>query len=210
MKRIILAGIVTAALVLWAHQSPEIGGRVPLVFVSLWFGSAVVVSLIFSTESFTLRAPAGQSDVLARRCQWSYKMRMTGTCLLPLALVPLLEMHGVGNDPAVWLIDCALVISFCTVPYFALVARGVIGGVALSMGSLQLLWTCGASAFFVVIQNAEKEKGQVIRGPAFHVFFKPEYRYLFYTLCALVLLAYCPIMLWLGRRRFLRQQGPPG
>jgi hypothetical protein len=51
MKRTIIAGIVTLGLVLWAHQLPTIGGRVPMVFVALWFGSATMVALIFSMDS---------------------------------------------------------------------------------------------------------------------------------------------------------------
>lgn len=53
MKRIITAGMVTAGLVLWAHQQPTTGGRVPMVFVALWFGSTTMVALAFSMEDFT-------------------------------------------------------------------------------------------------------------------------------------------------------------
>ena len=52
--------------------------------------------------------------------------------------------------------------------------------------------------------------GRIAHGAAFEEFFRrPEYRYLFYILCALMLLGYCPALLWLGHRRFLRQAGPP-
>jgi len=130
--------------------------------------------------------------------------------LLPLTLVPLLERRGVGNDPAVWLLDCALFISVCCVPYFTLVARTVVGGIALSMGAFQLLWTCGAGVFFLIMKHLENAKGgRLAQGAAFEEFFRPEYRYLFYSLCALMLLGYCPALLWLSHRRFLRQKALP-
>jgi hypothetical protein len=107
-------------------------------------------------------------------------MRVAALCLLPLALVPLLERHGVGDDPAVWLLDCALFISICSVPYFTLVAGTVVGGAALSIGAFQALWTCGASALFVIMEHLESGKGR----------------------------RYCPLLLWLSHRRFLRQKTP--
>ena len=210
MKRIITAGIVTVGLVLWAHQLPTIGGRVPMVFVALWFGSATMVALVFSMEGFNPQFWGAQPRDATRQHLWSYKMRMTVLCLLPLTLVPLLESHGVGNDPAVWLLDCALFISICSVPYFTLVARTAVGGAVLSVGAFQALWTCGASAFFVIMKHLENGKGRRLpQGGTFEDFFRLEYRYLFYTLCALMLLVYCPALLWLGHRRFLRQKAPP-
>jgi hypothetical protein len=210
MKRIITAGIVTFGLVLWAHQLPTIGGRVPMVFVALWFGSATMVALIFSTEGSNPQFWGVQPRDVTRQHLWRYKMRMTVFSLSPLTLVPLLERHGVGNDPAVWLLDCALFISVCSVPYFTLVARTAVGGIALSVAAFQTLWTCGACAFFLIMEHLEKGKGgQLAQGAAFEEFFRPEYRYLFYILCALMLLGYCPALLWLSHRRFLRQTWPP-
>ncbi len=181
-----------------------------MVFVALWFGSATIVAFIFAMEGTNPLFWGVQPHGVTQQHLWEYKMRVTISSLAPLALVPLLESHGVGNDPAVWLLDCALFISVCSVPYFTLVARTVVGGVALSMGAFQVLWTCGASIFFVIMEHMETAKGgRLARGAAFEEFFRPEYRYLFYILCTLMLLGYCPALLWLGHRRFLRQKAPP-
>lgn len=207
MKRILTAGLVTVGLILWAHQLPTVGGRVPMVFVALWFGSATMVAMVFSMGAAQPRAGTQPRDV-TREYLWRYKMRMAVLVLLPLTLVPLLERHGVGGDPAVWLLDSALFISVCSVPYFTLVARTVLGGAVLSIGAFQALWTCGASVLFVIMEHLERGQGRVLtREATFEAFFTLRYRYLFYVLCALMLLVYCPVLLWLGRRRFLRQ--PP-
>ena len=143
----------------------------------------------------------------------------------------MLERRGVGNYPAIWLLDSALVISFCSVPYFTLLARdggrgaaplahgggrrtlslparAVVGGVALSVGAFQTLWICGASALFRIMERSVAARGgHIARGAAFEEFFRrPEYRYLFYLLCAVMLLGYCPALFWLGHRRFVRHQ----
>jgi hypothetical protein len=234
MTRLVIAGIVTLGLVLWAHQLPTIGGRVPMVFVALWFGSAAMVALIFSTEGATPRLHRTSPQGLPPHQLWRYKLRMAVCCLLPFSLVPLLERRGVGNDPAVWLLDSALVISICSVPYFtllardggghaapfpagggrrvlALPARAFVGGVALSVGAFQAIWICGASALFRIMERSVTAAGgQMAKGAAFEEFFRrPEYRYLFYILCAVMLLGYCPALLWLSHRRFLRHQAPP-
>jgi hypothetical protein len=210
MKKIVAAGIVTLGLVLGAHQLGTIGGRVPMVFVGLWFGSATMVALVFSREGINSQLGAVQPGHVTRQQVWRYKMRTAGLWLLPLTLVPLLERQGVGNDPAVWLLDCALVISLSSVPYFTLVARTVVGGVVLSIGAFQALWICGASVLFVIMDHLEKAKGgQFPDGGTFEDFFRPEYRYLFYVLCVVMFLGYCPVLLWLGHRRFLRQEKAP-
>lgn len=179
-----------------------------MVFVVFWFGSATIVALIFSMEG--VKPPFGTSlghDV-TRRGLWRDRIRTTVLCLLPFTLVPLLERRGVGNDPAVWLLDSALLISVCTVPYFTLVARTVVGGTVLSVGAFQALWTLGASALFVVMKHSANARGEPLaHGGNFEDFFRPEYRYLFYVLCAVMLAGYCPALLWLGRRRFMRQKG---
>jgi hypothetical protein len=60
------------------------------------------------------------------------------------------------------------------------------------------------------MEHLENGKGgRLAQGAAFEEFFRPEYRYLFYILCALMLLGYCPALLWLSHRRFLRQKAPP-
>ncbi|MEP6493315.1 MAG: hypothetical protein ABJF01_11595 [bacterium] len=209
MKRTVTAGLITIGLILWAHQLPTIGGRVPMVFVAFWFGSATMVALIFSTEGVNPSFGKPLPREVTRQGEWRYKMRMTAFCLLPFTLVPLLERRGVGNDPAVWLLDSALLISICTVPYFTLLARTVVGGAVLSVGAFQAAWTCGASAFFVVMKHSAAAKGEPLaQGGNFEDFFRPEYRYLFYILCTVMLLGYCPALLGLGYRRFLRQNGP--
>src|SRR5579871_3654171 len=140
MKAIIIAAIVTLGLVLWAHQSPTIGGRVPMVFVALWFGSATMVAVTFRREEAKRPVPTASAQDGAEQALWRQTMGMAAASLLPFSLVPLLERRGVDNDPAVWLLDAALFISLCTVPYFTLVARTVIGGFALSVGAFQALW----------------------------------------------------------------------
>jgi hypothetical protein len=209
MIRILVANIVTYGLVLWAHQSPTIGGRVPMVFVATWFGSAVIVAMVF-----LMKHPGGVEGVEFaeedRRRLWRQRMRISFFGLLPLAFVPLVEMRGVSYDPAVCLLDAALFISVCTVPYFTLVARTIVGGVVLSMMAFQILWILGACILFRVMQQSLAAKGEQIgKGAAFEEFFRhPDYRYLFYILCAVMLLGYCPLVLWLGQRRFFKQFRP--
>ncbi len=204
-RRLVATGLVTIALVLGARHWQTIGGRVPMVFVALWFGSATIVALVFSPNLFRaprLTIPPVGVDPLG----WSGRLRVAGLALLPLALVPLLERAGVHNDPAVWLLDCALLIALLTVPYFTLLAQSVLGGVVLSIGAFQALWTCGASALFVRMQELEQRRsGHWPQAWTFEDFFRPEYRYLFYALTAVMVLGYCPTLLYLGYRRFGRQ-----
>jgi hypothetical protein len=203
--RLVTTGLVTVGLVLCARRWQTVGGRVPMVFVALWFGAATMVALVFSHN--LLRAPhPGPTAVGPGTLGWPGRMRVSAVALLPLALTPLLERAGVHGDPAVWLLDCALVIALCTVPYFTLLARSVLGGVVLSIGAFQALWTCGASGLFVLMQALEQRKtGQVPHGWTFEDFFRPEYRSLFYLLTAVMVLGYCPAMLYLGYRRFGRE-----
>jgi len=180
-----------------------------MVFVALWFGSATMVAMVFSMQGFEPRFSKSQPPGVTREDLWRYKMRATVLSLLPLVLVPLLERRGVGNDPAVWLLDCALFISLCGVPYFTLLARTALGGAVLSIGAFQALWTVGASAIFLIMKHLENGQGrQLPQGGNFEDFFRLEYRYLFFSLCALMLLGYCPALLFLGRRRFLREKTP--
>lgn len=202
--RLVVAGVVTIGMVLAAHQWRTIGGRVPMVFVALWFGSATIVALVFSPN--LLRARRVDAAITrAGEGAWNNRIRVAGVTLLPLALVPLLELAGVHDDPTVWLLDCALLIAICTVPYFTLLARSVFGGVVLSIGAFQALWTVGASGLFVLMQDLERQKtGHVPLGWTFEDFFRPEYRYLFYVLSAVMVLGYGPTLLYLGYRRFRR------
>ncbi len=203
--RLVVAGLVTVGMVLGAHQWQTIGGRVPMVFVALWFGSATMVALVFSPNLLRARR-VDAALTRAGEAAWNERMREAGVALLPLALVPLLEFAGVHNDPAVWLLDCALVIAICTVPYFTLLARSVLGGVVLSIGAFQALWTIGASGLFVLMQDLERQKtGRVPMGWTFEDFFRPEYRYLFYILSTVMVLGYCPALSYLGYRRLRRE-----
>ena len=197
--------MVTLGLVLWAHQLRTIGGRVPMVFVALWFGSAAMVAMVFSM------APGANEPLpVTREHLWRDKFRLALLCLLPLTLVPLLERAGVANDSAVWLLDSALVISLCTVPYFTLVAHTAFGGAILSLGAFQALWTAGASIQFVIMVHLAEAKGAGLPdGGTFEDFFRPEYRFLFYILCVVMVLGYCPAILWLGHRRFVRPTPSP-
>ena len=207
LATIFTAGLLTLGLVLWAHQLRTIGGRVPMVFVALWFGSTAMVALIFSM------APVAHEPLpLAREPLWRHKLRLALLCLTPLALVPFLERAGVANDPAVWLLDGALVVALCTVPYFTLVARSAFGGAVLSVGAFQALWIAGASLQFVIMAHLAKVSSAGLPdGGTFEDFFRPEYRFLFYILYAVMMLGYCPAILWLGHRRFVRPMPlPPG
>lgn len=207
-RRLLFAGLLTFAMVLGAHQWRTIGGRVPMVFVALWFGSAIMVAIIFSPTLF--RAPVPWTPERTRPGDWHARLRLAALALLPLALVPLIERHGVQDDPAIWLLDCALLISWLTVPYFTLVARSVLGGVVLSIGAFQTLWIAGASALFVHMQTLERQRtGLLPVGWSFEDFFRPEYRYLFYTLLALMVLGYCPVIFYAGYRRFRRAELQP-
>ncbi len=202
--RLLVTGLGTLALVLYARHWGTIGGRVPMVFVALWFGSATMVAMVFSPNLF--RAPRGRSIPDSDPPGWPGKLRRSALVLLPLTLVPVLERATVHNDPAIWLLDGALVIALFTVPYFTLVARSVLGGVVLSIGAFQALWTCGASGLFVLMQTLEERKtGRWPQGWTFEDFFRPEYRYLFYTLTAIMVLGYCPTLLYFGHRRFGRE-----
>ena len=175
-----------------------------MVFVALWFGSATIVALVFSPN--LLRARRVDAAITrAGEAGWSDRIRVAGIALLPLALVPLLELAGVHNDPAVWLLDGALLIAICTVPYFTLLARSVLGGVVLSIGAFHALWTAGASGLFVLMRGLERQKtGRVPVGWTFEDFFRPEYRYLFYILTTVMVLGYCPALLYRGYCRFRR------
>jgi hypothetical protein len=201
----VVAGVVTVGMVFGAHQWRTIGGRVPMVFVGLWFGSATMVALVFSPNLLRARR-VNAALTSAGEAAWNERMRVAAVALLPFALVPLLEFAGVHNDPAVWLLDCALLIALCTVPYFTLLASSVLGGVVLSIGAFQALWTAGASGLFVLMQNLERQQtGRVPVGWTFEDFFRPEYRYLFYILSTMMVLGYCPALLYLGYRRFHRE-----
>ncbi len=181
-----------------------------MVFVALWFGSTTMVALIYAMDGFQPRTWGTAPRDVTRQSLWRYKVRVTVCSLLPFTLVPLLERRGVGDDPAVWLLDCALVISLCTVPYFTLVARSVVGGAVLSVGAFQALWIGGASVCFRIMERSVRARGgQIAQGAAFEEFFRrPEYRYLFYILCAVMMLGYCPALWWLGHRRFVRGDWP--
>ncbi len=202
--RLVVTGLATLALVLYARHWETIGGRVPMVFVALWFGSATMVALVFSPYLF--RAPREPTTPEPASLSWPGRLRRSAVALLPLALVPLLERASVHNDPAIWLLDGALAIALFTVPYFTLVARSVLGGVVLSIGAFQALWICAASGLFVLMQTLEQRKtGRWPQGWTFEDFFRPEYRYLFYTLTAVMVLGYGLTLLYLGRRRYGRQ-----
>jgi hypothetical protein len=179
--------------------------RVEAVFFTLWVGSAIMAGLVFSPNVPDPGAPALTSQVATRRRLWTRKLRLTSLGLLPLTLVPLLEVRRSGHDPILWLMDGALVITLCSVPYFTLLARGVLGGVVLSIALPSFLWFPVSWWFFSIIKRAKLEGVGTTADPTgMHAFFAPEFRHLFYVLCALILGVYCPIMMALSRRQFLR------
>jgi hypothetical protein len=205
MKQTGAVTLLALGLILWVHQLPTIGGRVPLVFVVAWFGATAIVALIFARPSSTRTGAAPLSLAERSDTEWRARMQESARWLLPFALVPLLELRGVRSDPAVWLLDAAPIIALTTVPYFTGVARTAFGGAVLSIGAFQAVWTCGASALFVVMKRTAGATGAPLPdGGTFEDFFRPEYRYLFLGLSAAMLLGYCPALLRLGYRRFLR------
>jgi hypothetical protein len=204
MKQTGAVTLLTLGLVLWVHRLPTIGGRVPLVFVVAWFGAAAIVALIFARPASRTSTPALPSHEHAD-AEWRARMGQSARWLLPFAVVPLLERRGVRSDSAVWLLDAAPIIALTTVPYFTSVARTAFGGAVLSVGAFQAVWTCGASALFVVMKRTAAASGTpLLDGGTFEDFFRPEYRYLFLGLSAAMLFGYCPALLRLGHQRFLR------
>jgi hypothetical protein len=205
MKATSITAVSTLGLVLLAGQVQEIGERIPYVLLSAWLGSAMLAALIFSSGCVVPHSSATAQNVDARQRMWTYKMRAIGVSLLPLAFVPLLELRRSGYDPALWLMNGVLIFSICSVPYYWLLARSITGAVVLSVVSLSLLWHFSAWAFFLVIRHMESAKAAstVDTSATLHAFLAPEYRCFFYCLCGMALLAYCPVMMWLGYRRFL-------
>nr|CAS02814.1 putative integron gene cassette protein [uncultured bacterium] len=195
-KQLFITSAATLGLVAWAHSLPTIGGRVPMVFIAMWFGSSTIVALIFRNALQDPKTPEVWHRRTGRSLAW----------LLPLAAIPALEMKGVSYTPSVWLLDCSLLISVCCTPYFTIISRSVVGGVSLSVAAFQGLWIIGASVCFNIMQNSiQANGGHIEPGAAFEEFFRrPEYTYLFYYLCGLMMLVYCPILLCLGRRRFVK------
>lgn len=205
MNTIAVILVATFGLVLLAHRVPEIGERIPMVLLSVWAGSATIAALIFSDPRIGPRSrPSSQYDLTGSRL-WNYKLRLVSACLLPLIFVPLFEIRHSGFDPALWLMNGILVVSICSTPYFWLLARNIIGAVVLGIISLSLLWHFSAWALFTIIKRMEAAKAisTVDTNSTLHAFLAPEYRFLFYCLCGMALLIYCPLMLWLGYRRFL-------
>ena len=210
----LLAAVLgTVGLVLLACQIEEIGERIPLMFVSLWVGSATIAGLVFSPGAVALPPAAPPLEPFAAggvtvQQLWALELRRTCAWLLPLTPAPLLEIHRSGYDPALWLINGALVVPACSVPYFRLLGGSVVGGVVLNIGCLSLLWLPFVTWFSGVIERSRKGGiGSTADPFALHAFLAPEFRYLFYTLCGMILLVYCPIMFVLGRRRFVREMG---
>jgi hypothetical protein len=205
MKKTLLTLACTICLVLLADCTEEIGERIPQVLLSVWAGSATLVALVFSDRRV---APALAQSAVTGSKAWGDKMRLIGVALLPLAFVPLLEIRHSGYDPALWLMNGILIVSVCSVPYFWLLARGIVGAVALNICCFSLLWHFAAWGLFMIIKRMEtaKEVSTVDTSHTFHAFLAPEYRIFLYGLCGAALLVYCPVMMSLGYRRFLRDQ----
>jgi len=212
MKKILLTIACTICLVLLADRTEQIGERIPQVLLSVWAGSATLIALIFSDRPIARRSSAlAQSGVTGSEA-WGDKMRLIGVALLPLTFVPLLEIRHSGYDPALWLMNGILIVSVCSGPYFWLLARGIIGAVALNICCFSLLWHFAAWGLFMIIKRMEtaKEVSTVDTSNTFHAFLAPEYRVFFYGLCGAALLVYCPVMMSLGYRRFLTDQSAQG
>jgi hypothetical protein len=205
MKAIVVALVSTIGLVFLADRVQEIGERIPMVLLSMWAGSATIAASIFSARGLGPYSSACAQVTLTDSQLWTCKMRLTGTSLLPLAWMPLVEIRHSGYDPALWLMNGILIVSLCGVPYWLSFARSIIGAVVLSICSLSLLWHFSAWALFTIIirMEAVKNVSTVDTSRTLHAFLAPEYRIFFYCLCGMALLIYCPVMMWIGYRRFL-------
>jgi hypothetical protein len=182
MRKILLTIACTICLVLLADRTEQIGERIPQVLLAVWAGSATLIALIFSDRRVARRSSALAQSAVTGSEAWGDKMRLIGVALLPLTFVPLLEIRHSGYDPALWLMNGILIVSVCSVPY--------------------------AWGLFMIIKRMEtaKEVSTVGTSHTFHAFLAPEYRVFFYGLCGAALLVYCPVMIWLGYRRFLTDQ----
>jgi len=207
MKATVAVLVSTIGLVLLADRVHEIGERIPFVLLAMWSGSAAIAALVFLEALRPGPAGVAPGSIICSS-SWAYKMRRIGVSLLPLAFVPLLEIWHSGYDPALLLMNGVLVVSLCSVPFWWLLARSLIGAVVLSICSLSLLWHASAWGLFtrIVRTEAAKEVSSVDTSSTLHAFLAPEYRVLFYSLCGGALLLYCPLMLWLGYRQFLSCQ----
>ncbi len=202
--QVLLAMAGTVGVILLASQTAEMGERIPFVVLALSAGSATIAALVFVPRQPDQAMPVLRES--ARRRLWVHKLRLACAGLLPLTLVPLLEIRRSGYDPALWLIDGMLVITLCSVPYFTLLARSVAGGVVLSVIVPWILWTPVSTVFFSVIRRSQLEGvGTTADSIGMHAFLAPDFRHLFYILCAMILGVYCPIMLALSYRRFMRK-----
>lgn len=202
VSRILVALVATFALVLLASRMEQIGERIPATFLAVWFGSALIVALVFLPSPVD---DGGEVPDLNRRELWFANMRVVMIAVLPLAVVPIFELRRSGWDPMIWLMEAALVISLCSAPFFAQLTQTVVGTVALTWGGLTLLWLPTAVMLFRWIERAEKAKpsSNVDTANTLHAFFVPEYRYLFYGLSAAVIFVYCPVMMGIGYRKFV-------
>jgi hypothetical protein len=195
MKTIVVAAVGTIGLILLADRVQEIGERIPCVLLSMWAGSATMAALIFSAGQALPHSSASAPKAATRSRIWTHKIRLVGVSLLPLVWVPLLEIRRSGHDPALWLMNGILIVSVCSVPYFWLLARSIIGAVVLSMCSLSLLWHFSAWALFTIIirMEAAKDVSTVDTTRTLHAFLAPEYRVFFYCLCGMALIL--PVMM---------------
>lgn len=86
--QVLLAGTGTLVVILLVGRTEEIGERIPFLFLALSAGSATMAALVFLRTS-TVPLPPGTTPEQG----WAHKMRLTSLGLLPLTLVPLLEMR---------------------------------------------------------------------------------------------------------------------
>lgn len=196
----------TLVLVLLTDQIGDIGRRIPYVFLVLWFGSATIVALVFVPQG---GGNGEQADAPVVDRDWKNRMVVAGLALVPLAPVPLLEIQRTNHDPMVWLMEIALLISLCSTPFFSVASRSVISAAVLTWGAVTALLIPCATVLFQKIEHTEmaKDVPTVDTTNTMHAFFAPEYRYLFYILAGGVVFLYCPVMLFMGYRTFLRRNG---
>lgn len=158
-------------------------------FVGFFFGIPLLAALSFGNEfqhrtiSMLLSQPVGRMEI------WGEKLGVMIAAVASAALA-----FGIGwraaleQDPELWAVGGAWVIAIiASAAYWTLVARSLLGGLALNAGihSLILIAKVNLPYWFPGIWHLSPGQTSTIRWVA-----------------ASVLLCYAGMMLWLGRRRF--------
>jgi ABC-type transport system involved in multi-copper enzyme maturation permease subunit len=162
-------------------------------FVGFFFGIPLLAALSFGNEfqhrtiSLLLSQPVRRMEI------WGEKVSVMIAAVASAALV-----FGIGwratlqQDPELWVMGGAWVIAIlASAAYWTLVARSLLGGLALNAGvhSLVLIVKINLPYWFPGIRHLSPAESTTARWAG-----------------AFVLLSYACVMVWLGRRRFARFQ----